>query len=980
MDKPVAVAAGVTQRRTPSIQYPQISGVWLGVMARAPVLRPSRWLAPLVVALMMGPAVGQIVPPTAHLIDGFNPSTDYRPESIRGTTPFSGVPLKATLGCLPGGEGARTVNLANGEFVARFSLLQVRTELNNGQVVSRRFDSLNRLLRVEVTPAPETIGTRVQTYAYDGLGRIVSAYDDGLLHTGIGDLNAIAKPSLVAYDSLGRVVGEEQHGFTLNQTRDGVGNILETRLPNNRIVERTYDILDRVESIFDAKGMIAEFDYQGPRRLAHIEKAAGALAQTIDYDLDRRVQEVRHSSPSWSSPMTLTYLNDDAGNRLAVEKSYHSSASELTRLDSLYRMKDFERGNLDPSLTSITMPSPDYRSALSITQSGTNAWEQFSVSDYGGPSITYARTHNSANQVLTEGEIGVPPTAFEHDPNGNLKADADFAYYYDFQNRLVRIDDLTTDEAVAGFGYDAFGRRVVKIGEHVTVTPPPPLTMAITERKWTWSTYAGWDVVQEVNGTVSSLSPGPWILAASLRQYDHGPRVDEVVSMSWDTNGNGATTDPADARYYLLHDAQLSTIAVADAGPGLLASVVEGYMYDPFGRVYVFQPGPVAGIQWSITQDEVTINGESGPGNPWLFTGRYHDPGIGLYYYRARHYDSDLGQFMSRDPIGIWGDASQLGNPYSYVSNRPWTMTDPMGLSCTAAQLGGQYCAGSPQAKYERSSIDSCGTAGCGPPPCNLGPLAGGRTPAQKERDCRNQFEVAMRIGDGAVAVSSGLADSVQLTASVVSMGVIPAPELCGEASHAYHSEEFGAFGECYGAVLGFAAQAVVATPMLARALPVLGRAAAAPAGTRALVGCGIGSGFYAAAAGPQGSAAGYAGSCIGGAVAAGLPGGTGLWSRVLFGARNGLAGGFFDAFATQAGNYVVSGRACSLDGSNFAFTMASAGVGGALAGASTPRLVSTPNYGQQIYDGIAGATVGAYGLPVQALQVRATDSGSCAR
>ena len=60
----------------------------------------------------------------------------------------------------------------------------------------------------------------------------------------------------------------------------------------------------------------------------------------------------------------------------------------------------------------------------------------------------------------------------------------------------------------------------------------------------------------------------------------------------------------------------------------------------------------------------------------YAFTGREWDTETGLYYYRARYYDSKLGRFVSEDPAGL---RSGL-NRYAYVANRPINLTDPSGL------------------------------------------------------------------------------------------------------------------------------------------------------------------------------------------------------------------------------------------------------------------------------------------------------------
>jgi RHS repeat-associated protein len=58
------------------------------------------------------------------------------------------------------------------------------------------------------------------------------------------------------------------------------------------------------------------------------------------------------------------------------------------------------------------------------------------------------------------------------------------------------------------------------------------------------------------------------------------------------------------------------------------------------------------------------------------YTGRESDPETGLYYYRARYFDANVGQFISTDPIGFEaGDA----NLYRYVNNSSTLATDPTG-------------------------------------------------------------------------------------------------------------------------------------------------------------------------------------------------------------------------------------------------------------------------------------------------------------
>jgi RHS repeat-associated protein len=53
------------------------------------------------------------------------------------------------------------------------------------------------------------------------------------------------------------------------------------------------------------------------------------------------------------------------------------------------------------------------------------------------------------------------------------------------------------------------------------------------------------------------------------------------------------------------------------------------------------------------------------------FTGREWDPEIGLYYYRARYYDPEVGRFISEDPLDAFPNA------YAYVEGQPTQLKDP---------------------------------------------------------------------------------------------------------------------------------------------------------------------------------------------------------------------------------------------------------------------------------------------------------------
>lgn len=59
-----------------------------------------------------------------------------------------------------------------------------------------------------------------------------------------------------------------------------------------------------------------------------------------------------------------------------------------------------------------------------------------------------------------------------------------------------------------------------------------------------------------------------------------------------------------------------------------------------------------------------------------LYVRKVYDQGVNIYYYRARYYDPEIGQFTSEDPIGFRGGM----NFYAYCGNNPINCNDPNGL------------------------------------------------------------------------------------------------------------------------------------------------------------------------------------------------------------------------------------------------------------------------------------------------------------
>ena len=116
---------------------------------------------------------------------------------------------------------------------------------------------------------------------------------------------------------------------------------------------------------------------------------------------------------------------------------------------------------------------------------------------------------------------------------------------------------------------------------------------------------------------------------------------------------------------------------------------------------------------------------------PAQFTGRLPVTS-GLYYNRARFYNSATGRFISEDPVGL----SRGLNLYRYVANNPMMAIDPTGLFCVYYVSQHYLFCEEPGGSFGSTNVYSGGginntNPGCrNNPACesqqNVGPLPGG--------------------------------------------------------------------------------------------------------------------------------------------------------------------------------------------------------------------------------------------------------------
>ena len=236
-----------------------------------------------------------------------------------------------------------------------------------------------------------------------------------------------------------------------------------------------------------------------------------------------------------------------------------------------------------------------YDKIYELTQmmQGVNTTESYSYDPVGNrlSSLGLSPYNYNTSNELTS----TPSASYSYDNNGNTASKTDSSgttnYSWDFENRMTQAT-LPGQGGTVQFKYDPFGRRIYKSSISGT----------------TIYAYDGDNVVETTNQSGGILS-----------RFAQRQNIDEPLA---EYTSSGIDYYEADG---------LGSITSLTNGVG---TVAQTYTYDSFGNV--------------------THSTGSLP-NPFQYTARDFDSETGLYYYRARYYDAQLGRFITGDPLGFVG-------------------------------------------------------------------------------------------------------------------------------------------------------------------------------------------------------------------------------------------------------------------------------------------------------------------------------------
>jgi RHS repeat-associated protein len=422
-----------------------------------------------------------------------------------------------------------------------------------------------------------------------------------------------------AYDQVNRLTQVTYpDSTTKNLGYDTRGNITSTANVNIGYT-LTFDLNNRLTGVLDSNGRSISYQYDVLNRRSQMTSPDGRVIN-YTYDLGSRLSQIVSSQGAYG------FSYDSAGRRTGL--TYPNGVTTAYTYNSVNYLT-----NLLAQKPPITVDSFVYTHDA--------VGNRLSMTDLAG---LHTYQYDPLYQIL-QAVHPLPPTEqFSYDPVGNrsgttvdsnnaLLEDSDYLYAYDYNDNLVQKTKKSNNEITtysydyenrlkrvqypnmdAQYKYDPLGRRIEK-NVNGTIT-----------RYF----YDGDNTVTAYDGTGNVKS-----------KYLFNLSIDDPLSIEQDGN------------VYYYHKDGLSSITELTNSAG---NVVKTYRYDSFGNIY----------SQSGTLDQ-----------PFTFTGREYDSESGLYYYRARYYDSKAGRFIGKDPIGFGGGDV---NWFRYVQNNPLNSNDPFGL------------------------------------------------------------------------------------------------------------------------------------------------------------------------------------------------------------------------------------------------------------------------------------------------------------
>ncbi|MEU1800649.1 DUF6531 domain-containing protein [Streptomyces sp. NPDC019937] len=506
-------------------------------------------------------------------------------------------------------------------------------------------------------------------YTHDSAGRVIaeSDFDDrrfSYTYDAAGQLTAHSTPLgeeiRLERDVLGQVTAKDAAGAVTRYTHDAGGRMIRAEGPGTTL-ERAYDAEGRLLSE-TVDGRTMRYGYDPVGQLVSRTTPTGATS-TYTYDAAGNTTGVSTDGHQ------LTFAHDELGRE--TERFFGADVRLSTAYDSLGRLTrqhltsghELRRGRSygyrpDNRLTAITeevtgrtrrMDLDPVGRPLAVTAEG---WSEAYAYDAAGNQTAGDWPGRRADDDGARGErtyqgmrlLSAGGVRYEYDAAGRVtlrqktrlsKKPDTWRYEWDAENRLTAC--TTPDGTRWTYTYDPLDRRTAKYRMGEDGAP-------VEAVHFTWD---GTSLAEESTSRTGVTVTWDYDDQRPLTQYERRLTA---------ADGQALPQDEIDSRFFAM---------VTD----LVGTPTE--LVDESGEIAWHTQATVWGTtSWNRGATAYT---------PLRFPGQYADSETGLHYNVHRHYDADVGRYISPDPLGLVPDP----NPYGYV-NDPFQVCDPLGLApCT---------------------------------------------------------------------------------------------------------------------------------------------------------------------------------------------------------------------------------------------------------------------------------------------------------
>lgn len=398
-----------------------------------------------------------------------------------------------------------------------------------GNATSYTYDALNR--NTVITFAN---GASLQ-YGYDELGNVVASKDRAgnefkYTYNLLGNLLSKVYPDGTSdkytYDRISRMLSAVNKDATVKFTYDRAGRLLSETL-NGKMTGYSYDVAVGKRTLTYPSGMKVE-EHLNARDLISSIFQNGEEVVTMEYNVAGQkikqtyangiTTEYGYNENGWLSSivadhdiMNLQMTYDAIGNITERKDVLNNTRTESYGYDVISQLTSFKRGT-----------TVDKSYEFDLLGNRIRTLENGVVTNY---------TSNNVNAYTAiAGGLSFTP---QYDDNGNMLNDDKHTYAYDYNNKLVSVD-----QTVSTYKYDALGRRIAK--------------------KNTLFYYVGDLMVEEVTDGVTT-------------SYLYGNEIDEILQMKRGEN------------VYYYHTNHLgSTSVLSDIEGEIIETIFYGVYGEPF--------------------------------------------------------------------------------------------------------------------------------------------------------------------------------------------------------------------------------------------------------------------------------------------------------------------------------------------------------------------------------------------------------------